>query len=1269
MVETIFVLDSNKNVVGYLSNNGANPIAPFFDDNYMQELSNGAETYEFTTMSNAMTSEMLQVGNYIVFMYDDKHKMFQIMDTNEEHEEGSVLITCYCEIAGLELLTDYCEPFSIEGNIQLFFNTVLQDTNWKLGIYSSSFVTNIQQVKSTKYANVYKIIQDNIATFGNAEIEYRVEFDGNRVLGYYIDVYGDEERGNKTYKRFEYGENVKAIARKRNLYDFASAMIGVGKDNLTFKDVEWKRSNGDPADKPLGQDFIVDMKANDRFNKHGKYIKGLFEDTDITNPQDLLLKTWEKLQEAKEPKFDYDVDLALIGAEYEDIKIGDTVYIIDNTYNPPIWLEARVGKLELSFSDRTKCKCTLSNYKEIKSKIGSDIASDLENMINNYFPITSNGIADGAIVDGKIDTVYYQQITADIVSASTIVASELIAKEIFAINGKFDSLDSKYATIENLNVVNGNITNLTSEVGRIDTLINGNLTSENIHSLILTSSKVTVEDGFIKNAMIESLSVDKLLAGTISTNKFTVSSDDGGITIVGSTMQFKDSTNVVKMQLGRDAQGEFTFFIKGDGNKGVLIDGTGLKENAIADDLIKENMVATDAIGEKQINYSSFITGFNKDTNTSTIKSTKIMLNNQNQTLDIAFNQLKTQADGTKSLTESHSTIIGIMQGQIDGLISDTTIEEDGANKKIKDVYTSLKATVNGISSKVYDVESNIQGVKDDLKNNYSTTQAMNSSIEQKATGILSTVSSTYATKGIVDNLSNDLKDNYPTTSSMNSAINQKAGEIVSSVSSTYQTKDGMSDYVTNGALSVVSQKANMIDWLVKSGTSSSNMVLTDSLYSVLAENIKLSAKNVLIGDFTNYVTQEYNAKFEANGGGLVEGFTVCNLVGSEALQHGVLTNKLYNLVDGASFRVTAKVKNGNNINRVLNISANWRDSSNNILTTTTISHTTSNVEQGWSAIDSVITVPSRPANGAYVTFKIYLDDNTKGRVYLQGLNLSNMIGGNLIVDGAIDGKKIKGITIVGGELRGSSNFYTSPKKDATEGYAFRIYADGRLYSDNFINLGDDNNFIHLNPDGHATCSDYLQVGNGVKTSGQSLWLGIRGVALGSDSNFNLEFTQQADKNCYFRPGYNGQTTLGHPAKMFNNVFSVNGTSSSSDRTLKENIRYLSASANPNCATSSDITEEDLYNFVKDDLITAIFNFIGSKDQHIGFIAQDLLYNADGSDSKIGQLIVNKPNDEQSPLTYNEKIYTNVLAGALRRAILKIEMLENKFNSYFNIAG
>jgi len=389
MCDTIFALDREFNVIGFLSNNGAFPNAPFFDDTYTQELSTGAESYEFSTYSNAFTSDILEIGNFIVFKYGNKYKMFQVMDLDDEHDESKV-ITCYCEMAGLELLTDYVEPFSIEGNVELFFNTVLQDTNWQLGYHSSSLATNIQQVKNEKYANVYKVIQENLSTYGNIEIEFRVEFDGNKVTGFFIDVYENEGRGNKVYKRFEYGENVSSIKRNINLYDFASAMIGQGKDGITFKDISWSKVNGDPADKPLGQDFIVDLKANEKFNKNGKYIKGLYE-SDDTNAQDLLLNTWNKLQDVKEPKIDYETNIVMTDVEYSEISIGDTNYVIDNDYNPPMLLECRISKLELSLTDsNSKNKCTLSNYKEVKSKIKTlskdDIMLDVLDYLNTLKP-------------------------------------------------------------------------------------------------------------------------------------------------------------------------------------------------------------------------------------------------------------------------------------------------------------------------------------------------------------------------------------------------------------------------------------------------------------------------------------------------------------------------------------------------------------------------------------------------------------------------------------------------------------------------------------------------------------------------------------------------------------------------------------------------------------------------------------------------------------------------------------------------------------------
>ena len=55
--------------------------------------------------------------------------------------------------------------------------------------------------------------------------------------------------------------------------------------------------------------------------------------------------------------------------DYENIDVGDTVYAINDKFDKPIELEARIGYFEISFTDRDKNKVTLSNYKDVKSKI------------------------------------------------------------------------------------------------------------------------------------------------------------------------------------------------------------------------------------------------------------------------------------------------------------------------------------------------------------------------------------------------------------------------------------------------------------------------------------------------------------------------------------------------------------------------------------------------------------------------------------------------------------------------------------------------------------------------------------------------------------------------------------------------------------------------------------------------------------------------------------------------------------------------------------
>ncbi|HBI92591.1 MAG TPA: hypothetical protein DDY58_09215, partial [Terrisporobacter glycolicus] len=367
MIKTLYVFDRNKNIIGFISNNGS-ASTPFFNDKFTQILSTGAETFEFDVVADDKTNTLLIEGNYVMFEYNGSYKMFQIMTAEDDDSSYQIIKSCYCEIVGLELLNSYVRPCTIRGDIVTFFNVILQDSNWKLGKYSPVLANISKDIDITESKSIYTLIQENISTYNNIEIEFRTEFENNKVVGYYIDVYEDGGRGKVTHKRFEHGTNVTGITRKGDITGFYSALIGEGKNGINFKDILWSKENGDPCDKPAGQDFILDPEAHKMFSLDGEYITGLYK-TEDTNPYDLILSTYNKLQEVKNIKYSYEVEVGMKLEEFEQVEIGDTVYVIDNNFNPPLLLEARVSNLEISFSDYRSNKCTLDNFKEVKGKI------------------------------------------------------------------------------------------------------------------------------------------------------------------------------------------------------------------------------------------------------------------------------------------------------------------------------------------------------------------------------------------------------------------------------------------------------------------------------------------------------------------------------------------------------------------------------------------------------------------------------------------------------------------------------------------------------------------------------------------------------------------------------------------------------------------------------------------------------------------------------------------------------------------------------------
>ena len=331
----------------------------------------------------------------------------------------------------------------------------------------------------------------------------------------------------------------------------------------------------------------------------------------------------------------------------------------------------------------------------------------------------------------------------------------LTAENLTAVNAKIDNLK-----VVDLTAVNADITNLKAQYAEINTLVNGNLTSDNIQSIVITGDKFTVANGFIKDAMIETLSASKINTGIINTNNVSIQSEDGSMIINGTTQQFKDNSGKVRIQIGKDATGNFTFALFSQDGKGVLIDETGIKSGAVPDGLIVNDMVADNAnISGSKLDISSVISSINDNENT--LNSSKIKFDDTNQTLDIAFNQLKTKVETIEEVAiegdlssvieqvTSNTTNISVMQGQISSLISNTTItKQDGTVTQLKDEFNSVKDTVNSHTQTINSHESTLTSVS-----------AKQSKFEQDLNGFRTTVSNTYATKDEISSITDNIGD------------------------------------------------------------------------------------------------------------------------------------------------------------------------------------------------------------------------------------------------------------------------------------------------------------------------------------------------------------------------------------------------------------------------------------------------------------------------------------------------------------------------------
>lgn len=447
--------------------------------------------------------------------------------------------------------------------------------------------------------------------------------------------------------------------------------------------------------------------------------------------------------------------------------------------------------------------------------------------------------AKAEIDDLIADKASIQQLEAvqAVINNLTVVKADI--SDLDAVRADITQLNANKANITDLNAAVGSIGNLSSAVANITTILSGQVGTGTLQAINITAENTTISEAAIKELIAKRITVDDLLAGRISTDKFEISSDDGGLSFSGATAQWKDENGVVRVQIGKDALGNFTFTLFDATGKGVLLDSSGIHENAVPDGLIVDSMVADDAnISGKKLDIESVIKSINEDGSTL-LKSNKIVIDTTGQTLDIAFKSVNTKTSELEETITSQGESISVIEGQIKQKIwkSDITTALKDTETKIStlsDKYNTVSETLNSHTQEIADIQTTVESKAD--KNTVSAIESRVTTFEQNLDGFMLTVSYTYATQA-------DLNVTNQKLESAESSIKQFADKITLKVEK-------------NGIISAINQSA---------------------------EKITIDADRVDIDGFVEFINNGYSTKI--NGNAIETGTITADKISADVLK------------------------------------------------------------------------------------------------------------------------------------------------------------------------------------------------------------------------------------------------------------------------------------------------------------------------------------------------------------------------------------------------
>lgn len=354
----MYFTDRKFNVLGMASTSLPNALK-LYNDKETEEIDTGVSMFEGTIMynpeKNLVTTDIVEVGNFILFQNDHKESKWYTI-TRTELDRSNKELYFYSEDAGLDLLNEVVGPYKASKAYPAshYIEQFAYDSGFKIGINEIRHLERNLEWEGEMTAT--KRLLSVATQFDNSEISYSFVINGMQLVEKNINIY--KKRGNDLNINLRLNHEINNIVTTESIENLITALFVSG-GTLEGEDqpVTLKGFSYDDGRFYVGADGVIRDRESIRLwsryltnteSPDKGHIFGYRTDYTSTDQRTLCLQGINYLKKMCEVERNYEVDIAILP---ENVRVGDRVNIVDEAGK--LYLNSRILKLEHSYSAKS----------------------------------------------------------------------------------------------------------------------------------------------------------------------------------------------------------------------------------------------------------------------------------------------------------------------------------------------------------------------------------------------------------------------------------------------------------------------------------------------------------------------------------------------------------------------------------------------------------------------------------------------------------------------------------------------------------------------------------------------------------------------------------------------------------------------------------------------------------------------------------------------------------------------------------------------------